>query len=227
MNIAKLKEIFENCCYENNNEKIYYGINLDENNNILVFYENLKRSPRVGEVKKILEFFSNELNNALNSEIDYENKNILGLALQNINEVKTNMIVKLDNEEYGNLYLNVFDVPEKFYDIFDKNYREMLSKNSFEIKEVAEVAKSTLNECSYFNTYHVEPVENRSLRIRKEGDNLINLYIDFDDYNEYEIFSELNVKNINKNKFNMIKALSCRAFLFIKLLTKYTFYAIL
>lgn len=23
MNIAKLKEIFENCCYENNNEKIY------------------------------------------------------------------------------------------------------------------------------------------------------------------------------------------------------------
>lgn len=190
MNIAKLKEIFENCCYENNNEKIYYGINLDENNNILVFYENLKRSPRVGEVKKILEFFSNELNNALNSEIDYENKNILGLALQNINEVKTNMIVKLDNEEYGNLYLNVFDVPEKFYDIFDKNYREMLSKNSFEIKEVA---KSTLNECSYLNTYHVEPVENRSLRIRKEGDNLINLYIDFDDYNEYEIFSELNV----------------------------------
>ena len=193
MNIAKLKEIFENCCYENNNEKIYYGINLDENNNILVFYENLKRSPRVGEVKKILEFFSNELNNALNSEIDYENKNILGLALQNINEVKTNMIVKLDNEEYGNLYLNVFDVPEKFYDIFDKNYREMLSKNSFEIKEVAEVAKSTLNECSYLNTYHVEPVENRSLRIRKEGDNLIKLYIDFDDYNEYEIFSELNV----------------------------------
>ena len=69
----------------------------------------------------------------------------------------------------------------------------MLSKNSFEIKEVAEVAKSTLNECSYFNTYHVEPVEKRSLRIRKEGDNLINLYIDFDDYNEYEIFSELNV----------------------------------
>ena len=193
MNIAKLKEIFENCCYENNNEKIYYGINLDENNNILVFYENLKHSPRVGEVKKILEFFSNELNNALNSEIDYENKNILGLALQNINEVKTNMIVKLDNEEYGNLYLNVFDVPERFYDIFDKNYREVLSKNSFEIKEVAEVAKSTLNECSYLNTYHVEPVENRSLRIRKEGDNLINLYIDFDDYNEYEIFSELNI----------------------------------
>ena len=193
MNIAKLKEIFENCCYENNNEKIYYGINLDENNNILVFYENLKRSPKVGEVKKSLEFFSNELNNALNSEIDYENQNILGLALQNINEVKTNMIVKLDNEEYGNLYLNVFDVPEKFYDIFDKNYREMLSKNSFEIKEVAEVAKSTLNECSYFNTYHVEPVENRSLRIRKEGDNLINLYIDFDEHNEYEIFSELNV----------------------------------
>lgn len=193
MNIAKLKEIFENCCYENNNEKIYYGINLDENNNILVFYENLKRSPRVGEVKKILEFFSNKLNNALNSEIDYENQNILRLALQNINEVKTNMIVKLDNEEYGNLYLNVFDVPEKFYDVFDKNYREMLSKNSFEIKEVAEVAKSTLNECSYFNTYHVEPVENRSLKIRKEGDNLINLYIDFDDYNEYEIFSELNI----------------------------------
>ena len=193
MNIAKLKEIFENCCYENNNEKIYYGINLDENNNILVFYENLNRSPKVSEVKKTLEFFSNKLNNSLNSEIDYENKNILGLALQNINEVKTNMIVKLDNEEYGNLYLNVFDVPEKFYDIFDKNYREMLSKNSFEIKEVAEVAKSTLNECSYFNTYHVEPVEKRSLRIRKEGDNLINLYIDFDDYNEYEIFSELNV----------------------------------
>lgn len=193
MNIAKLKEIFENCYYENNNEKIYYGINLDENNNILVFYENLNRSPKVNEVKKVLEFFSNELNNALNSETDYENQNILGLALQNINEVKTNMIVKLDNEEYGNLYLNVFDVPEKFYDIFDKNYREMLSKNSFEIKEVAEVAKSTLNECSYLNTYHVEPVEKRSLRIRKEGDNLINLYIDFDDYNEYEIFSQLNV----------------------------------
>ena len=57
--------------------------------------------------------------------------------MQNINEVKTNMIVKLDNEEYENLYLNVFDVPEKFYDVFDKNYREMLSKNSFEIKEVA------------------------------------------------------------------------------------------
>ena len=193
MNIANLKEIFENCCYENNNEKIYYGINLDENNNILVFYENLNRSPKVSEVKKALEFFSNKLNNSLNSEIDYENKNILGLALQNINEVKTNMIIKLDNEEYGNLYLNVFDVPEKFYDIFDKNYREMLSKNSFEIKEVAELAKSTLNECSYFNTYYVEPVEKRSLRIRKEGDNLINLYIDFDDYNEYEIFSELNV----------------------------------
>ena len=193
MNIANLKEIFENCYYENNNEKIYYGINLDENNNILVFYENLNRSPKVSEVKKALEFFSNKLNNSLNSEIDYENKNILGLALQNINEVKTNMIIKLDNEEYGNLYLNVFDVPEKFYDIFDKNYREMLSKNSFEIKEVAELAKSTLNECSYFNTYYVEPVEKRSLRIRKEGDNLINLYIDFDDYNEYEIFSELNV----------------------------------
>lgn len=193
MNIANLKEIFENCCYENNNEKIYYGINLDENNNILVFYENLNRSPKVSEVKKALEFFSNKLNNSLNSEIDYENKNILGLALQNINEVKTNMIVKLDNEEYGNLYLNIFDVPEKFYDVFDKNYREMLSKNSFEIKEVAEVAKSTLNECSYFNTYYVEPVEKRSLRIRKEGDNLINLYIDFDDYNEYEIFSELNI----------------------------------
>ena len=169
------------------------GINLDENNNVLVFYENLKHSPKIGEVKKALEFFSNKLNNALNSEIDYENQNILRLALQNINEVKTNMIVKLDNEEYGNLYLNVFDVPEKFYDVFDKNYREMLSKNSFEIKEVAEVAKSTLNECSYFNTYHVEPVENRSLKIRKEGDNLINLYIDFDDYNEYEIFSELNI----------------------------------
>ena len=193
MNITKLKETFENCCYENNNEKIYYGINLDENNNILIFYENLNRSPKVGEVKKVLEIFSNELNKALNSEIDYENKNILGLALQNINEVKTNMIVKLDNEEYENLYLNVFDVPEKFYDVFDKNYREMLSKTSFEIKEVAEVAKSTLNECSYFNTYHIEPVEKRSLRIRKEGDNLINLYIDFDEHNEYEIFSELNV----------------------------------
>ena len=193
MNIANLKEIFENCYYENNNEKIYYGINLDENDNILVFYENLNRSPKVGEIKKVLEFFLNELNNALNSETDYENQNILELALQNINEIKTNMIVKLDNEEYRNLYLNVFDVPEKFYDIFDKNYREMLSKNSFEIKEVAEAAKSTLNECSYLNTYYVEPVEKRSLRIRKEGDNLINLYIDFDDHNEYEIFSELNV----------------------------------
>ena len=173
--------------------EVQYGINLDKNNNVLVFYENLNRSPKVDEVKKALEFFSNELNNALNSEIDYENQNILGLALQNINEIKTNMIIKLDNEEYGNLYLNVFDVPEKFYDIFDKNYREMLSKNSFEIKEVAEVAKSTLNECSYFNTYYVEPVEKRSLRIRKEGDNLINLYIDFHEHNEYEIFSELNV----------------------------------
>lgn len=173
--------------------EVQYGINLDENNNVLVFYENLNRPLKVNEVKKALEFFSNELNNVLNSEIDYENQNILRLALQNINEVKTNMIVKLDNEEYGNFYLNVFDVPEKFYDVFDKNYREMLSKNSFEIKEVAEVAKSTLNECSYFNTYHVEPIESRSLRIRKEGDNLINLYIDFDDYNEYEIFSELNI----------------------------------
>ena len=25
MNITNLKEIFENCCYENNNEKIYYN----------------------------------------------------------------------------------------------------------------------------------------------------------------------------------------------------------
>lgn len=188
MNLEKMKKVFESLFYGDDILKTYYGITLDNDKNILIFYENLERDATENEIKNAVNEMIIKLKKEINYLNDSENNAIFIQALKNLEEYNE----KISNNEslHGNLYLNVFNVKEDFYNSFDNSYRTLLEKEGFNIEKIAKLMEEELSRNGN-GIYNVTVKNERTVTVKDRLGIPVILIYEFGLDNEYEIFSKI------------------------------------